>query len=97
MAGLVLREHWVRVRLALGRVGGCDGVDDALRLFVSDLLIVVDYIAQMVLSAVMRPADRHGVVREVDIAVVACRVVSRKFRARARGRKSVDREAYRRL
>jgi hypothetical protein len=35
-------------------------------------LVVVDYIAQMVSAAVVCSAHAHGVVREVDIAVVAC-------------------------
>lgn len=36
VAGLVLREHGVRVGLALGGVGGGDGVDDGLGLLVAD-------------------------------------------------------------
>lgn len=36
LAGLVLREHGVRVGLALGGVGGGDGVDDGLGLLVAD-------------------------------------------------------------
>lgn len=37
----------------------------------SDLLVVVDDVAQMVATRVMRLAHAHGVVGEVDIAVVA--------------------------
>lgn len=37
----------------------------------SDLLIVVDDVAEVVASRVMRLAHAHGVVGEVDIAVVA--------------------------
>ena len=37
----------------------------------SDLLVVVDDIAQVVATRVMRLAHAHGVVGEVDIAVVA--------------------------
>lgn len=37
----------------------------------SDLLVVVDDIAQVVATGVVRLADAHGVVGEVDIAVVA--------------------------
>lgn len=35
-AGLVVREHGVRVGLALGGVGRGDGVDDGLGFFVAD-------------------------------------------------------------
>jgi hypothetical protein len=61
--GLVLGEHGVGVGLALGGVGGGDGVDDGLGLFVADLLVVVDYIAEVVAAGVVRFADGHGVVR----------------------------------
>lgn len=37
----------------------------------SDLLVVVDDIAQMVATGVVRLAHAHGVVGQVDIAVVA--------------------------
>lgn len=37
----------------------------------ADLLVVVDDIAQVVATGVVRLADAHGVVGEVDIAVVA--------------------------
>ena len=37
----------------------------------SDLLVVVDYIAQVVAARVMRLAHAHRVVGQVDIAVVA--------------------------
>lgn len=37
----------------------------------SDLLVVVDDVAQVVATRVMRLAHAHGVVGEVDIAVVA--------------------------
>jgi hypothetical protein len=70
-SGLVLREHRVGVGLALGGVRGGDGVDDRLGLFVADLLVVVDNVAQVILSAVVRLTHAHGVVRQVDIAVVA--------------------------
>lgn len=36
-------------------------------------LVVVDDVAQVVAAAVVRLADAHGVVRQVDIAVVACK------------------------
>jgi hypothetical protein len=70
-AGLVLGKHGVRVGLALGGVGGGDGVDDGLGLFVADLLVIVDDVSQVVSAAVVGLAHAHGVVREVDIAVVA--------------------------
>lgn len=57
--------------LAFGGVGGGDGVDYGLGFFVADLLVVVDYVAEMVAAAVVRLPHAHGVVREVDIAVVA--------------------------
>jgi hypothetical protein len=50
----------------------------------SNLLVVVDDVAQVVATRVVRLADAHGIVGEVDIAVVAeelrhgcgrCRVV----------------------
>jgi hypothetical protein len=37
----------------------------------SNLLVVVDDVAQVVATRVMRLAHAHGVVSEVDIAVVA--------------------------
>ena len=37
----------------------------------SDLLVVVDDIAEMVAAGIMGFADAHGVVGEVDVAVVA--------------------------
>ena len=37
----------------------------------SDLLVIVDDVAQVVATRVMRLAHAHGVVGEVDIAVVA--------------------------
>lgn len=57
--------------LALGGVGGGDGVDDGLGLLVADLLVIVDDVAQVVAARVVRLAHAHRVVREVDIAVVA--------------------------
>lgn len=70
-AGLVLRQHGVRVGLALGGVGRGDAVDDGLGLLVPDLLVVIDDVAQVVPAAVMRLAHAHRVVREVHVAVVA--------------------------
>lgn len=101
MARLIVREHRIRVGLALGGVRRRDGVDDGLGLFVANLclfgqqrprsgrasraaergragekenkltLIVVYDIAEVVLAAVVRSTHAHGVVREVDVAVVA--------------------------
>lgn len=47
----------------------------------SDLLVVVDDIAQVVATRVMRLAHAHGVVGEVDIAVVALFEVSRRIQS----------------
>lgn len=60
---MVLGEHGVGVGLALGGVGGGDGVDDGLGFFVADLLVVVHYVAEVVASGVVCFADGHGVVR----------------------------------
>lgn len=60
---LVLGEHGVGVGLALGGVGRGDGVDNGLGLFVADLLVVVDYIAEVVATGIVRFSDGHGVVR----------------------------------
>lgn len=49
--------------LALGGVGGSDGVDDGLGLLVTDLLVVVDDVAQVVAAAVVGFAHAHRVVR----------------------------------
>lgn len=68
---LVLGQHGVGMGLALGGVGRGDGVDDGLGLLVPNLLVVVHDVAQVVAAAVVRLADRHAVVRQVDIAVVA--------------------------
>lgn len=58
-AGLVLRQHGVVMGLALGRVGGGDGVDHRLGLFVTDLLIIVHNISQVVAAAVVGFAHAH--------------------------------------
>lgn len=34
-------------------------------------MVIVDHVSEMILSAVVRAADAHGVVCQVDIAVVA--------------------------
>lgn len=60
------------VDLAFGGVGRGDGVDDALGLLVTDLLVVFDDVAQVVTTAVVSLAHAHRVVGEVDIAVIAC-------------------------
>lgn len=70
-AGLVVQEHGVVVGLSLGGVRRGDGVDDGLGLLVTDLLVVVDDVAQVVTAAVVGLAHAHAVVREVDIAVIA--------------------------
>lgn len=57
--------------LALGGVRGGDGVDDRLRLLMTNLLVVIDDVAQVVSATVVCLAHAHTVVREVDIAVVA--------------------------
>ena len=46
----------------------------------ADLLVVIDNITDVIATAVVRFADRHGVVREVDIAIFT--VVSRHFGGR---------------
>jgi hypothetical protein len=71
LARLVLRQHRVGMGLALGGIRRGDGVDDGLGLFVADLLVVINDVAQVVASAVVRLAHAHGVVRKVHIAVVA--------------------------
>lgn len=70
-AGLVLGKHGVVVGLAFGGVGGGDGVDDGLGFLVADLLVVVDDVADVVAACVVGFAHAHGVVRQVDVAVVA--------------------------
>jgi hypothetical protein len=59
------------MRLALGGVGRGNGVYDRLRLFMTNLLVVIDDISQVVPAAVVSLADAHGVVCKVHIAVVA--------------------------
>lgn len=39
-ARLVLRKHGIRMGLALGGIGGGDGIDDGLGLFVANLCAV---------------------------------------------------------
>ena len=63
--------HGVRARLPLGVIAVGDAVDDALRLLVPDLLVVLDDIAEVVAAGVVGFAHAHAVVREVDVAVVA--------------------------
>lgn len=57
--------------LAFGGVGRCDGVDDGLGLLVSNLLVIIDDVSQVISTAVVGLAHAHGVVRKVDVAVVA--------------------------
>lgn len=57
--------------LPFGSIGRGDAVDDGLCLLVADLLVVVDDVAKMVATTVVGFAHRHGVVRQVDIAVIA--------------------------
>lgn len=93
MTRLVVRQHRVGMRLALGGVRRGNRVNNRLGLLVADFfiparqnlalppspgrgmsgltLVVVDYISEMVLSAVVRATHAHGVVRQVDVAVVA--------------------------
>jgi hypothetical protein len=71
MTGLVLGQHGVCVCLPLGGVGGRDAVNDRLCLLVTDLLVVVDDVTEVVATAIVGFAHRHGVVCQVDIAVVA--------------------------
>lgn len=52
-------------------VGLSDGINDGLLPLVTDLLIVVYDIAQVIASAVVRFPYRHGVMGEVDVAVIA--------------------------
>ena len=63
--------YWVVSALSFRRVRVCYGVNDALRLLVPDLLIVVDYISEVVAATVVCFAHAHGIVGEVDVAVVA--------------------------
>ena len=94
MAGLVVRQHGVGVGLALGGVGGGDGVDDGLGLLVADLLVVVYDIAQVVSAGVVGASHAHGVVGEVDIAVVAWWVVSLVVKDRGRERGGWSRSRF---
>jgi hypothetical protein len=57
--------------LASSSIRTGDGVDDSLSLFVADLLVVLDDVTDVITARVVGFADAHGVVREVDIAVVA--------------------------
>ena len=63
--------HRITAPLPLGVVAVGDAVDDALRLLVPDLLVVVDDVAQVVAAGIVGFAHAHAVVREVDVAVVA--------------------------
>ena len=69
--GLVLWQHRVGVSLALGGVRGGNAVDNGLGLLVTDLLVVVDDVPQVVATAVVSLPHAHRVVRQVDVAVVA--------------------------
>lgn len=66
-----LVQHRVIGSLSLRRVRVRDTVDDALRFLMPDLLVVIYDVAQVVAAGVVRFAHAHGVVGEVDIAVVA--------------------------
>lgn len=57
--------------LALGGVRGGDGVDHGLSLLVANLLVVVNDVSDVVAAGVVGLAHAHGVVGQVDIAIVA--------------------------
>lgn len=58
-------------RLALGGVRRGDRIDDRLGFLLTDLLVVLHHVTEVVAAGVMGLAHTHRVVREVDIAVVA--------------------------
>lgn len=57
--------------LTLGSIRRGDGIDNGLCLLVTDLLVVVDNIADVVATCVVSLAHAHRVVCQVDIAIVA--------------------------
>lgn len=71
MSRLILRKHRICVCLAFSSIRRGDGVDDGLSLLVADLLVIVNYVSQMVSTTVVSLAHTHGIVREVDIAIIA--------------------------
>lgn len=56
---LLLVKHGILRCLAFCDVGGGDGVDDILCLFVADLLVVFDDVTDVVTTAVVGFTDRH--------------------------------------
>jgi len=63
-------QHWICASLSLRGVGGRDGVNDRLCFLMSNLLIILDHVPQMISSRIMCFAHTHRVMREVDIAVI---------------------------
>jgi hypothetical protein len=70
-AGLVLGKHGVGVGLAFGCVRRSNAIDDGLGFLVSNLLIIVDDVTQVIATAVMRLAHTHRVMCQVHIAIIA--------------------------
>lgn len=81
----VSREAW---EVWEARIGGQGGLRT---------LVVIDDVAQVVAARVMGFAHAHGVVREVDIAVVAWRVRTRLWRRNDSKLRAVGVGAYKRL
>jgi len=55
-------QQWVRDFLASSSIGAGDRVDDCLCFFVTDLLVVLDDITDVVAAGVVGFAHAHGVV-----------------------------------
>lgn len=70
------------------------GFQEALR--EGRTLVVIDYITQMVTTSIVCFADAHGIVREVDIAVIAWFGSVLRLRSWGRGRFALG-KTYRRL
>lgn len=68
-SGACLLQH--RIGLSFRSIGIRDRINNGLCLFVSNLLVVFCDVSQVVATSVMRLSNRHGVMREVDIAIIA--------------------------
>lgn len=66
------RDHGrIGKSLPLGGVRGRYGIDNRLCLFLSNLLIILQHVPQMIPTRIVCLTHAHRVMREVDIAVVA--------------------------
>lgn len=68
---LLIVQHRIAACLSFCRVRVCDAVNHTLRPLLSNLLVVIYDISNVITSAVVRLSNTHRIVCEVDVAIVA--------------------------